>query len=103
LAEVTAAEPQNLAGLLEDFHPFGGRFRPPQLLSVEEFLPSLGTCGGQFFRGGELDDKVPAIRLRPILEGLQGGRIILVGGLLELVDQGGALFDQADLVAAQQL
>jgi len=27
-------------GILEDFHPFGRRFRLPQLLGVEEFFPA---------------------------------------------------------------
>ena len=92
-----------LAGVPEDSHSFGRRFRTPQLLGVEEFLPAPLTGGNQLFRGGELDDKVPAKGLRPILEGLECGRIILNQGLLELVDQGGALLDQADLVATQQL
>ena len=92
-----------LAGVLEDFQPLGGRLRSPELLGVEELFPAPLSGGDQFFRGGELDDKVPAPGLRPILEGLEGRRIILDQGLLELVDQGGALFDQADLVSAQQL
>ena len=92
-----------LAGVLEDFHPFGRRFRPPQLLGVEEFFPAPPAGVGQFFRGGKLDDKVPAKGLRPILERFERRRIILDQGLLELVDQGGALLDQADLVATQHL
>ena len=92
-----------LTGVLEEFQPFGRGFRPPQLLGVEEFFPAPPAGGGWFFRGGELEDKVPAKRLGPILEGLERRRIILDQGLLELVDQGGALLDQADLVATQQL
>ena len=92
-----------LAGGLKDFHSFGRRFPPPQFLGVKEFFPALLAGGGQFFRGGELDDKVPASGLGPILEGLEGRRIIFDQGLLELVDQGGALFDQPDFVAAEQL
>jgi hypothetical protein len=91
------------AGVLEDFHPLGGRFRPPQLLGVEEFSPTSPASGRQLLGGGELEDKVPAKRLGPILEGLEGRWIILAQGLLELVDQGGALLDQAQLVTAQQL
>ena len=90
-------------GILEDGHSCGRCFRSPQFLGVEEFFPAPPSTGGQFFRGRELDDKVPAKRLRPILESLEGRRIILDQGLLELVDQGAALLDQADLVAAQQL
>jgi hypothetical protein len=91
------------AGVLEDFHSFGGRFRPPQFLGVEEFFPASLAGRGQFFRGGKLEDKGPAKRLRPVLEGLKSRRIILDQRLLELVDQGGALLDQTDLVPAQQL
>jgi len=92
-----------LAGILEGFHPLGGGFRTPQLLGVQKLFPAAGAGGGQFFRRGELEDKVPAGGARPIIKGCQRRRIILAEGLLKLIDQGGPLLAEADFIAAQQL
>ena len=92
-----------LPGVLEDFQPFGRRFRPPELLGVEELFPAPPARRRQFFRRGKPEEEVPAKGLRPIVESLEGCRIVLTQGLLELIDQGRALFDQRDLVTAQQL
>ena len=72
-------------------------------MRVQKLFPALRTGGGQFFRRGKLDHKIPAKGLVPILKGFQRRRIILAQGLLELVDQGRALLNEADFVTAQQL
>ena len=89
-------------GLGEDFQAFFRRVRPPELVFVEEFFPAAAFAFEQDFRGGKLDDKLPGRRPGPVVKGLQSGGVVFAQGLLELVDEGGALFDEADLVAAQQ-
>ena len=69
---------------------------------MEELFPAAAFAFEQDFRGGKLHDELPGRRPGPVVKSLQRGRIVFAQGLLELVDEGGALFDEADLVAAQE-
>ena len=51
---------------------------------------------------GKSFHKGPSGRQRPVLKGFQSRRIVFLQSALELVDQGGALLDQGDFVAAKQ-
>ena len=65
----------------------------PEPVSVQELLPAALAGFGQRLRGRKFQDKTPSGRTNPILEGLQGRRVILEERLLELVDQERALRD----------
>ena len=60
-------------------------------------LPALASASGV---GKAMTNRHGALG-GPVVEGLQGRRVVLVQGGPELVDQGGALLDQRDLVAAE--
>jgi hypothetical protein len=88
---------------LEYLHPFGGGVRPPKFLCVQEIFPAPASGLGQSVRCREPDDKIPAERFGPVVKSFQSGWKIFAESLLQLVDQGGALLDQADFIAAQEL
>lgn len=50
---------------------------------------------------GKLSDEGPGARERPVLEGFEHDGVVLARGLTRLVDQGGALLDERDLVTAK--
>ena len=69
---------------------------------MEELLPLAFAGAGQVMGRGEGQDEFPCAALGPVVEGGDGGGIILVQGGLELVDQGRALRDERDFIAAEQ-
>lgn len=71
-------------------------------MEVQEFFPPPLAGFDQQRRGGKLDHEFPGKWAGPVLKGLQSRRIVFQQGLLELIDQGGALFDENDFVPAQQ-
>ena len=89
-------------GTGEGFQRFFRRIRTPEFVFVQELFPAAAFAFEQDLGSGKLDDELPGRRPCPILKGLQGGGVVFAQGLLELVDQGGRLLDQADLVAAQE-
>ena len=91
-----------LARPREDFHAFGVGLRPDKLMAVQELFPFAFASRDERLRSGEGFDKSPGARQCPVLKGFQCRRIIFVQRALELVDQGGALLNQRDLVAAKQ-
>jgi hypothetical protein len=69
---------------------------------MQELLP-LAFAGLRELLGRGKDlDEAPGVILGPVLKGLHSRRVIFAQGGLELVDQRGALFDERDLIAAQQ-
>ena len=79
-----------------------GGLRAVELVGVEEPLV-LAPTGLHERRGvGERDDEPPGPLAGPVVEGVEGGGVVLVQGGAELVDECGALLDQRDLVAAEQ-
>jgi len=91
-----------LIGLRKDGQSPGGRFRSPEFVGVKELFPATFACAHQGLGGRKLDDEVPGGRAGPILKGFQGRRIILDQGLLELVQEAGALFDEAHFILAKE-
>ena len=57
-------------------------------MGVEELLPPAFTHFNEVWWGWELFHKGPGCWQCPIIESLQGCRVILIKGLLELVDEG---------------
>ena len=91
-----------LVGLGENSQALVHRFRAPKPVRMEEFFPAAFAGFGQKLRGGKLDDKVPGGAIDPIVKGLPRRRIILHQGLLKLIDQEGALLNQAHFILAEQ-
>jgi hypothetical protein len=91
-----------LGSALEDFKPFGVGLRTVESMGVEELLPPAFTRFNEVLRGWELFHKGPGCWHCPIIKSLQGCRVILIKGLLELVDERGTFSDQSHLVATQQ-
>lgn len=81
---------------------FAVGLRPSQAAALEKLLPTLFASADQLFRAGELDHKLPSGSQSPVVEGLASRRIVLVDRLLKLVDQSGPLFDERDLIVAEQ-
>src|SRR6266700_3771427 len=75
---------------------------PPQLMAMQKFFPLPFAGGLQGAGSGKLFDPGPGEGLGPVLKAFQGQRIIVGQGRLELVDQGRALLDEADLVTTKQ-
>jgi hypothetical protein len=71
-------------------------------MEVEELLPLAFTRFNKVLRGWEAFPKGPSCWHGPVIKSLQSRRLILVKGLLELVDECGAFFDQGQLVATEQ-
>ena len=82
--------------------PFGGRLRPPQFVDVKEILPFPSAGIGQSRRRGKGSHEGPGEGFGPLIEAFQGQGIVFAEGRLELIDQGGAVFDEGDLIAAEQ-
>ena len=61
-----------------------------------------GPSRYQSLRCGEGFHEGPRARQCPVFKGLQSRWVIFAQGALELIDERGALFDQGDLVAAEQ-
>ena len=76
--------------------------RSPELVLVEELFPLAYASLLQSGWGGKGFDKSPGKGLGEIIEGLEGRWIILEQSLEELVNEGGALLDEADFVSAQK-
>jgi hypothetical protein len=91
-----------LIGLGKEGQTFFGGFRAPEFVGVKELFPATLAGLNQRLRGGKADDEVPGERTGPIVKGLEGCGKILHQGLLKLVDQEGALLDQADFIMAQE-
>lgn len=82
--------------------PFRSGFRAPEFVDVEEGLPASLACLGQRGRVGKGPHEGPGKGLGPVRKAVQRQGVIFGQGGLELIDQGGALFNQDNLVAAQQ-
>lgn len=70
-------------------------------VAVEELFPLAPAC--LFQRPGVREgfDESPCARIDPVVKGFQGGGIVFVQGLLELVDEGRALLNEGDFVPAE--
>jgi hypothetical protein len=86
----------------ESRQPSLRRLRPVELVGVQEALPLASPGRDERLRVGEGDDEAPGRLADPVVEGVQGGRVVLAERGPELVDQRGALGDQLELVAAEQ-
>jgi hypothetical protein len=71
-------------------------------MEVEELLPIAFTRFDKVLRGWEAFHKGASCWHGPVVKSLQSRRAILVKGLLELVDERGAFFDQGQLVATEE-
>ncbi len=71
-------------------------------MGVQELLPAPLAGLNQRLRRGKGQDELPSEGIGPVVKGFQRRRIVFQQGLLELVDQGGALLDQHHLVPAEQ-
>ena len=91
-----------LVGTSENGQPFFHRLRPPESVGMKECLPPAAACLYQRLRGRKLHHKVPGGRAGPVSKCFPSGGIILHQGLLELVDQKCALFNERNLVPAEQ-
>lgn len=69
---------------------------------AEELFPLLRPGFGQGGGRGESLDEAPASGARLSVEGGQHGRIVGAESGAQLIDQGGALANQGDLVAGEQ-
>lgn len=69
--------------------------------AVQELFPLAFAGLFQRLGVGEGFDQSPCTGTDPVVKGFQGGGIIFVQGLLELVDEGWACFDGSDFVAAK--
>jgi hypothetical protein len=87
-------------GGTKQLQPLGGSFGAVELMGVEELLPLAFAGAGQVVGSGESQDELPGAAHGPVIEGGDGRGVILVQRGLELVDQGGALPDENDLVPA---
>src|SRR5215469_14458382 len=75
-----------LVGLGEELEPLFDRLGPPELVGVQELLPSPFASLNQCLRRWESQDELPGEGISPVVKGFQRRWIIFQQGLLELVD-----------------
>src|SRR5207237_10228769 len=78
------------------------RVRAPELMNVQELLPTSFASLLQSGGCRERPHKSPGERFGPVVEAFQRDGIIFAQRGLKLIDQSGPLFDQNDFVAAEQ-
>ena len=90
-----------LPGVFKSRNAFLAGLRAVEPVTVEELFPLALAC--LFQRPGVREgfDESPCARIDPVVKGFQGGGIVFVQGLLELVDEGRALLNEGDFVPAE--
>jgi hypothetical protein len=90
-----------LPGFGEEFHSSWAAFIAPKMPTMQEFFPLTLTGLFQKLRCGEALQKHPGRGCTPVFEGFQSCRIILCQGMAQLIDKGGALFNESYFIAAE--
>lgn len=75
---------------------------PGQAVYVEKFFVAATSGGLQLLGGWKCKNEIPGALRSPVLEGLQGRGIVLVEGRFDLMNLGGAFFDQGDFIPGEE-
>ena len=89
-----------VGGMGEEFQSARPALGAPEVSGVQKFLPLALAGLFQHLRRREALHKHPRTDLTPVLKGFQSGGIVLGQGMAQLIDEGGALLDEGDFIAA---